>query len=94
MSESKIEFKRLNTKCIGTDTVVFRLEDGATVKVKMDLERAGIAVDYKNPDGTPHYQIGPSVKVTVIPSEKSYYLPKSSLKKIGSKEKRDIPFIR
>ncbi len=94
MSESKIQFKRLDAKCIGTDTIVFRLEDGARVKVKMDLERAGVAIDYKNPDGTPHYQIGPSVKVTVIPSEKSYYLPKSSLKKIASKKTKDIPFIR
>ena len=94
MNEQKIEFKWLEVKCIGTDTVVFKLEDGATVKVKVDLDRAGVAKSITNPDGTPHYDIGASLKVNVIPSTKSYYRPKSRLKISKPGKPQDVPFIR
>jgi hypothetical protein len=94
MSEPKIEFKWLDAKCTGTDTIVFRLEDGATVKVKIDIDRAGIAAGITNPDGTPHYEIGTSIKVTVVPPKKAYYILKSQLKTVVAKETQDLPFIR
>jgi hypothetical protein len=94
MSEPKIEFKWLDAKCIGTDVIVFKLEDGATVKVKIDVDRAGIATGITNPDGTPHYEIGTSLKVTVIPPKRAYYRPRSQLKTIATKEVQDLPFIR
>jgi hypothetical protein len=94
MSESKVEFKWLEAKCNGTDTVVFRLEDGAVVKVKVDIDRAGVAAKFSNPDGTPHYEIGTSLKITVIPPKKSYYVPRSQLKIPAPKESQDLPFIR
>jgi hypothetical protein len=79
MPEENIEFKMLEAKSVGTDTVIFRLDDGATVKVKIDIDRAGIATNYKNPDGSPHYNIGISSRVTIIPSEKKFSIPKSQL---------------
>ena len=94
MSEPKVEFKWLDAKCAGPDSVVFKLEDGATIKVKIDIERAGIAVGITNPDGTPHYQVGTAVKVTVVPSMKSFFIPKSKLKPIVSQEQPDLAFIR
>ena len=33
--------------------VSFKLEDGTIVKVKVDLDRVGIATNFNNPDGTP-----------------------------------------
>ena len=94
MSENKIEFKWLDAKCVGSDTVVFKLEDNASVKIKIDIDRAGIAVGIINPDGTPHYEIGTAVKVTVIPPKKSYFIPKSKLKTSSVKQPEDLPFIR
>jgi len=94
MSEPKIEFKWLEAKCIGTDTVVFKLEDGATVKIKVDLDRAGVATSFTNPDGTPHYNIGASLKVNVIPTKKSYYISKSQLRTVPPEKSQNLPFIR
>lgn len=80
MSEDKIEFKMLEAKTIGSNTVVFRLEDGAQVKIKVDIERAGVAVNFTNPDGTPHYNVGAGLRIQVIPPKKRYYIPRSRLK--------------
>lgn len=74
-----VEFKWLEAKVVGTDTVVFRLEDGTLVKVKIDVDRAGLALNHKNPDGSPHYNINFSQKVTVVPPEKKFKVPKSQL---------------
>ena len=84
--EENIEFKILETKLVGSNTVVFRLEDGAMVKIKVDIERAAVATNYKNPDGTPHYNIGTGLRLTVVPSDKKFYIPKSQLPKPPSKE--------
>jgi len=86
MSEQKIEFKLLETRLVGSDTVVFRLEDGAMVKIKVDIDRAGVAVNFTNPDGTPHYNINASLKVNVIPSSKKFSIPKSHLPQPPPKE--------
>jgi hypothetical protein len=81
MSDEKVEFKILDAKLVGSDTVVFRLEDGAMVKIKVDIERAAVATNYKNPDGTLHYNIGAGLRVAVTPSDKKFYIPKSQLPK-------------
>ena len=78
MSED-IEFELLECKPIGSDTVVFRLEDGAIVKIRVDIDRAGVAINYRNPDGSPHYNIAVSNKIIVIPPNKRYRLPKEHL---------------
>jgi len=79
MPEENIEFKMLEVKLIGSDTVVFRLEDGAMVKIKVDINRAGVALNFKNPDGSPHYNINAGLNVSVIPKEKKFYMLKSQL---------------
>lgn len=76
-SKNKIEFKMLDYERVGNDFVEFKLEDGTTVKVKVDLDRVGIATNHKNPDGTPHYAINTSVKLTVIPSDRKFSVDKS-----------------
>ena len=79
MSEvkNKIDFKMLDHERIGGDYVSFKLEDGALVKVKVDLDRVGIAINYKNPDGTPHYAINTSVKILVIPNDRTFSVEKN-----------------
>jgi len=91
MSEEKIDFKILDYKLIGNDTVVFRLEDGAMVKVKVDLGRVGVATNLKNPDGTPHYSITPDIRIKFTPAEKKFSLPKSQLPQFPSKESKMKP---
>ena len=80
MKEEQVEFKWLDAKLVGSDTVVFRLEDGAMVKIKVDIRRAGVAVNFKNPDGTPHYAVDTNLRLQVIPKSKKFYIPKSKLR--------------
>lgn len=70
-----LDFKRLEN-----DYVSFELEDGTIVKVKVDLDRVGKAINFTNPDGTPRYAISTSVKVSIIPSDRKFSLEKTSLK--------------
>jgi hypothetical protein len=94
MSENNVEFKLLDARCIGTDTVVFRLEDGSMVKVKVDIQRAGVAVGTTNPDGTPQYDISPALKLSVVPTKKSYYVPKARMQIPSAGKPKEMPFIR
>jgi len=82
MSESpnKIEFKMLDHERLENDFVSFKLEDGTVVKVKVDLDRVGIAINFTNPDGTPHYAINTSVKLSIIPKNKKFSVEKKSVK--------------
>ena len=79
MSEvkNKIDFKMLDYERIGGDFVAFKLEDGELVKVKVDLDRVGIAQNHKNPDGTPHYAINTSVKISIIPNDRKFSVEKN-----------------
>jgi len=77
---NKIEFEMLDYKRLENDFVSFKLEDGTVVKVKVDLERVGKSINYKNPDGTPHYAISTAVKLSIIPSDKKFSLEKKSVK--------------
>jgi len=82
MSETpnKIEFKMLDHKRLENDFVSFKLEDETIVKVKVDLDRVGIATNFTNPDGTPHYAINTSVKLSIIPKNKKFSVEKKSVK--------------
>jgi hypothetical protein len=77
--DDQVEFKWLEPKLQGNDTVVFRLEDGALVKVKVDIDRAGVATNFRNPDDTPHYNVNTNVRLTIIPPDKKFTIAKSSL---------------
>lgn len=79
-SKDKIDFKLLDHERIGNEFVSFKLEDGTIIKVKVDLDRVGIATNYRNPDGTPHYAINTSVKISVIPSERKFSVQRDAIK--------------
>ena len=76
----KIEFKMLDYERLENEFVSFKLEDGTIVKVKVDLDRVGIATNFTNPDGTPHYAINTSVKLSVLPHDKKFSVEKTSIK--------------
>ena len=82
MSEDKdtVQFRIIDYKLVGSDTVTFRLDDGAIVKVKVDIDRVGVAENFKNPDGTPHYNIGAGLKIQIIPPGGKYRIPKSKVR--------------
>ncbi|OYT43788.1 hypothetical protein B6U84_05580, partial [Candidatus Bathyarchaeota archaeon ex4484_40] len=60
------------------------------VKIKVDVDRAGVAVNYANPDGTPHYHIDVSWKVNVTPPKKKFYIRRSELPPIPPNKKKNI----
>ena len=80
MEKDQVEFRWLDSKLVGSNTVVFRLEDGAMVKIKVDIRRAGVAINFKNRDGTPHYAIDTNLGIEVVPKSKKFYIPKSQLR--------------
>ena len=80
MGKENVEFKWLDAKLTGSDTVVFRLEDGTLIKARVEIGRAGIATNFKNPDGTPHYLVDAQVRLQIIPGSKKFYVPKSKLR--------------
>jgi hypothetical protein len=93
VEEPKVEFKWLDAKCVGGDTVVFRLEDGATVKVKVDIDKAGVALNFANPDGTAHYNIGASLKLNVIPANRKFSMPRSRVSGIPTAPLKKSPMV-
>lgn len=78
--KDKIDFEMLDYERVENEYVSFRLEDGAIVKVRVDLDRVGKAISYKNPDGTPHYAINTAIKLSILPSEKKFTVEKNNLK--------------
>ena len=79
-TKDKIEFKMLEHQRVGDEHVTFKLEDGTIVKVKVDLDRVGIALNYKNPDGTPHYTVNASLKLSLIPNERKFFVESDVIK--------------
>ncbi len=78
--KEKIDFKMLDYKRLENEFVSFELEDGTIVKVKIDLDRVGKALNFKNPDGTPHYAINTSIKLSILPKDGKFTVEKTSLK--------------
>ena len=83
-ANDRIEFKMLEHESIGDDFVSFKIEDGTIVKVKVSLERVGIATNYRNPDGTAHYAVNSAVKIYIIPSDRRFTMPKSQVSGAGT----------
>ncbi len=79
-----VEFEMLDYKRLENEFVSFELEDGTMVKVKVDLDRVGKAINFTNPDGTPHYAINTAVKLSITPPNKRFTVHKNSLKGRGS----------
>jgi hypothetical protein len=69
--DNKIEFKMLDYSVVDNDdTVSFKLEDCTIVKVKVGIERVGVATNYRNPDGSLHYAVNTSVGLYIILHDK------------------------
>ena len=77
-NKEKLEFEMLDFERVENEYVSFKLEDGTVVKVKVDLDRVGKAINHKNPDGTPHYAINTAVKLSILPAEKKFTVEKNS----------------
>ncbi len=75
MSQEQIKFKLISAKLVGSNVVNFRLEDETLVKVHVELGRVGVAVDRKNPDGTPIYNVSANLRIDFQPKDKTFYAP-------------------
>lgn len=73
MSQAQIKFKQLSVKLVGSNVVNFRLEDETLVKVHVEIRRVGVAVDRKNPDGTPMYNFNAGMRFEVQTKDKTFY---------------------
>jgi hypothetical protein len=91
MTEQLVDFKWLEAKPVGSDTVVFHLENGTTVKVRVSLERAGLALNMKNPDGSDIYNFNANLQMSIIPPEKKFSIPKSQLPQPAQQPKPPDP---
>lgn len=90
-TRDKIEFEMLDYSVVGGDTVSFKLADGTIVKVKVGIERVGVATNYRNPDGSLHYAVNTSVKLYIIPHDKRFTLPRSQVKGNTQEQERRSP---
>ena len=76
----EIEFKMLESNADGSDEVTFELEDGSIIKIRVNIDRAGVATNYRNSDGSKHYNVQASMSVNVISSDRTYKLSKPGMK--------------
>jgi len=75
MSQEQIKYKLISAKLVGSNVVCFRLEDETLVKVHVELPRVGVAIDRKNPDGTPIYNVNANLRMDFEPKDKTFYAP-------------------
>jgi hypothetical protein len=88
MSEEQIKFRQISAKLVGNDVVAFRLEDGTLLRIHVELLRVGVAVDRKNPDGTPIYNINANLRPEVETKDKIFYAPIPPVPTKGTGEKK------
>jgi hypothetical protein len=75
MEPDQIKYKRITAKLVGSNVVNYRLEDGTLVKIFVELNRAGVALDRKAPDGTPLYNFGIGTRIDVQTKDGTFYAP-------------------
>jgi hypothetical protein len=75
LSQEQIKYKQISAKPVGSNVVVFRLEDETMIKVHVDMARVGVAVDRKNPDGTPIYTFNTALRIETQTKDKTFYAP-------------------
>jgi hypothetical protein len=88
MAQEQIKFRLISAKLVGSNVVNFRLEDETLVKVHVELGRVGVAVDRKNPDGTPIYNVNANLRIDFEPKDKTFYaqLPPMPTKSTNEKK--------
>lgn len=79
---TEVEFNYLKAKIVGNDCVVFRLEDGAQVIVRVDITRAGSRVNEKT--GQTDYNFEFHNQVKIVPAKRTF---KVSLPEQGKGDK-------
>ena len=95
MSNEQIKYRQVGAKLVGSDVVCFRLEDETLVKVYVCLNRVGVAVDRKNPDGTALYMINSALRIEAIPKDKTFFAPSPPAPTQSMDEKMgDKAFVR
>ena len=65
----QVEFKYLESKVVGNDCIVFRLEDGTQAVVRVDIMRAGSRMNEK---GATEYHFEFNNAVKIIPADKKF----------------------
>ena len=74
--QPQIEYKAIEAKLVGSNVVCYRLEDDTLIKVYVDVQRIGIAINQKAPDGTPIYNITANIyKIMFEPKNKIFKAP-------------------
>ncbi len=66
---TEVEYDYLETKVLGNNNIVFKLEDGTQVIVTVDIARAG---KRKKPDGTDDYHFEFRNNVKIKPASKKF----------------------
>ncbi len=66
----EVEFTYLSAKTVGNDSIVFRLEDGAQVIVKVDIVRAGFRINSATGKRDYNFEFNNTVKI--IPHDKKF----------------------
>jgi len=69
------EYNMLVSKAKGPEEVIFELEDGSIIKIRVNIDRAGVSTD-----GSKHYNVQASMSVNVIPADRKYKLTKPGVK--------------
>jgi hypothetical protein len=95
MPEEQLKCKQLSAKLIGSNVVCFRLEDETLLKVYVRMARVGVAVDRKNPDGTPLYIFNSAFRIEAVTKDKTFYAPPPPAPTQSTNEKPgDKAFVR
>ncbi len=95
MSQEQVKCKQLSVKLVGSDVVCFRLEDETFLKVYVSMNRVGVAVDKKNPDGTPLYIFNTGLRIEAVTKDKIFYAPPPPVPTQNTNDKQgDKAFVR
>jgi len=72
----QIKYKMISAHLVGKDNIVrFQLEDETLLILHAELTRVGVAIDRKNPDGTPIYNVNLNVRMDFQTKDKVFYAP-------------------
>jgi hypothetical protein len=95
MTQEQIKYKQISAKLVGSNVVNFRLEDETLMKIHVEVARVGIAVDKKNPDGTPLYFFNLNFRTDFETKDKTFYapMPQTPTKNVDEK-KEDHAYTR
>ena len=82
MAEEIVEFRWLDSKSVGNNSIVFILEDGAKAIVRVEIVKAGVHIDE---GGESVYHLEFTNLCKVIPAKKTFKIKMT--KGISKKEK-------